>query len=126
VGISVTKMVIGLALTQVMTFLGGFLQATPFNFLNYIFFVALCIGGVELINMTLKSEATGMAMVVLCLTGISAILLFGLFVCYDWFRLAGNGDVEASIELLLYLVTLFFWILVIASLVLARKLDGHE
>ena len=54
------KIVIGLAVIYVMTFLSGFLQDTQFNFVNYIFFSLLFIGGIVLIRVTVKSEATGM------------------------------------------------------------------
>jgi hypothetical protein len=116
--------VIGLAVTYVMTFLSGFLQATQFNFVNYIFFSLLFIGGILLISVTVKSEATGMKRVVLILTGISSTLLFIFYVAYEWFRLKGYGDLEGSVEGLLYLTTLLFWILVIASLVLIRRIEG--
>ena len=115
------KVVIGLAVTYVMTFVSGFLQATPFNFLNYIFFVLLLIGAIVLLNLTVKSEAPGMTKGILFLTGISTTLLFIFFVAYEWSRLNGYHDLEGSIEGLLYLTTLIFWILVVASLVLIRK-----
>ena len=115
------KVVIGLAVIYVMTFVSGLLQATPFNFLNYIFFVLLLIGAIVLLNLTVKSEAPGMTKGILFLTGISTTLLFIFFVAYEWSRLNGYHDLEGSIEGLLYLTTLIFWILVVASLVLIRK-----
>ena len=115
------KVVIGLAVVYVMTFVSGFLQATPFNFLNYIFFILLLIGAIVLLNLTVKSEAPGMTKGILFLTGISTTLLFIFFVAYEWSRLNGYHDLEGSIEGLLYLTTLIFWILVVASLVLIRK-----
>ena len=118
--------VIGLAVIYVMTFLSGFLQATQFNFVNYIFFFLLFIGGIVLISVTVKSEATGMTRGVLFLTGISTTLLFIFYVAYEWSRLKGHSDLEGSIEGLLYLTTLFFWILVIVSLVLIRKMGGRN
>ena len=118
--------VIGLAVTYVMTFLSGFLQATQFNFVNYILFALLFIGGIVLIKLTVKSEATGMTRGVLFLTGVSTTLLFISYVAYEWFRHKGYGDLEGSIEGLLYLMTLFFWILVIVSLVLIRKMGGRN
>jgi len=117
----IQKVVIGLAVIYVMTFVSGFLQATPFNFLNYIFFVLLLIGAIVLLNLTVKSEAPGMTKGILFLTGISTTLLFIFFVAYEWSRLNGYHDLEGSIEGLLYLTTLIFWILVVASLVLIRK-----
>lgn len=118
------KLVIGLAVLYVMSFLGGFLQATPFNFLNYVFFFLLFAGGLWLTGMSVKSELGGMTRGTLFLTGISSALLFLLFVPYEWFRYKGYGDLEASIEGFLYLTTLVFWILVIASLVLMKKAGG--
>jgi hypothetical protein len=70
------KLVIGLAVIYVLTFLSGFLQGTQFNFFNYIFFFLLFIGGIVLISVTVKSEATGMTRGILFLTGISTTLLF--------------------------------------------------
>ncbi len=57
----------------------------------------------------------------LFLTGISAPLLLMFFVGYEWFRLEGDHDLEASIEALLYLLTLFFWVGAIGSLALIRR-----
>ncbi|MFC1639351.1 hypothetical protein ACFL3B_01150 [Gemmatimonadota bacterium] len=122
--LSLQNVVVGLALIYVMTFLGGFLQSTPFNFVNYIFFSLFFIGGIVLITVTVKSEATGMTKGVLFLTGISSALLFIFYVAYEWFRLKGYSDLEGSIEGLLYLTTLFFWILVIVSLILIRTTGG--
>ena len=118
------KVVIGLAVIYVMTFLCGFLQATPYNFLNYVFFSLLFIGGILLISVTVKSEATGMTRGIVLLTGISTILLFIFGGAYEWFRLKGDHDLEASIEGFLYLLTLIFWILVVVSLVLIRRIGG--
>ena len=114
--------VIGLAVTYVMTFLSGFLQATPLNFVNYIFFSILFIGGIVLMSVTVKSEAAGMTRGVLFLTGISTALLLIFFIGYEWSRLKGYGDLEGSIEALLYLTTLLFWIGVIVSLVLIGRI----
>ena len=116
------KVVIGLAAIYLLTFLSGFLQATPFNFVNYIFFSLLLIGGIVLINVTVKSEATGMTRGIVLLTGISTTLLFIFYVAYEWFRLKGYNDLEGSIEGLLYLTTLIFWTLVVVSLILIRRI----
>ena len=110
----------------VMTFLSGFLQDTQFNFFNYILFSLLFIGGIVLISVTVKSDATGMTRGILFLTGISTTLLFTFYVGYEWFRLRGHTDLEGSIEGLLYLTTLVFWIGVIASLVLIRRIGGRN
>jgi hypothetical protein len=120
------KIVIGLAVIYVMTFLSGFLQDTQFNFINYIFFSLLFIGGIVLIRVTLKSEATEMTKGILFLTGISTTLLFIFYIGYELLRLKGYEDFVGSIEALLYLTTLFFWILVIISLVLIRRIGGRN
>ena len=120
------RTVIGLAVIYVMTFLSGFLQDTQFNFVNYILFSLLFIGGIVLISVTVKSDATGMTRGILFLTGISTTLLFTFYVGYEWFRLRGYTDLEGSIEGLLYLTTLVFWIGVIASLVLIRRIGGRN
>ena len=120
------KIVIGLAVIYLMTFLSGFLQDTQFNFINYIFFSLLFIGGIVLIRVTFESEATGMTKGILFLTGISTTLLFIFYIGYELLRLKGYEDFIGSIEALLYLITLFFWILVIISLVLIRRIRGRN
>jgi len=120
------KIVIGLAVIYVMTFLSGFLQDTQFNFFNYIFFSLLFIGGIGLMSTTVKSKATGMTRGFLFLTGISTTLLFIFYIGYELLRLKGYKDFVGSIEALLYLTTLFFWILVIISLVLIRRIGGRN
>ncbi len=113
-----------LAVLYLMSFLSGFLQATPFNFFNYIFFPLLFLGGIVLIRVTVKSKAPGMLRGFLFLTGISSILLLIFFLGYEWSRLNGDMDLEAFIESFLYGITLFFWIVVIGSLVLIRRIRG--
>ena len=120
------KIVIGLAVIYVMTFLGGFLQDTQFNFFNYIFFSLLFIGGIVLIRVTVKSEATGITKGILFLTGISTTLLFIFYIGYEFLRLNGYDDFVGSIEAILYLITLFFWILIIISLVLIWRIGGRN
>jgi len=120
------KIVIGLAVIYVMTFLSGFLQDTLFNFFNYIFFSLLLIGGIVLIKVTVKSEAKGITKGILFLTGISATLLFIFYIGYELLRLKGYEDFVGSIEALLYLITLFFWIFVIISLVMIRRIGSRN
>jgi len=110
-----------LAVIYVLTFLSGFLQDTPYNFVNYIFFSLLCIGGIGLMRWTVNSSQTGTTKGFLFLTGIPTTLLLVFFIGYEWFRLRGDHDLEASIEALLYLLTLFFWVGAIGSLVLIRS-----
>jgi hypothetical protein len=114
-------LVAALAVTYVMTFLSGFLQDTQYNFFNYIFFSLLFIEGIVLLKGTVKSTQTRTARGFLFVTGISTTLLFIFGIGYEWFRLAGNHDLEASIEGLLYLLTLIFWVVAIGSLVLIRR-----
>ncbi len=122
----IKRTVIGLAAIYVMTFLSGFLQDTPFNFFNYIFFTLLFIGGIVLMSVTVKSEARGMARWIVFITGISSILLGTLYVAYEWFRLQGDSPLSGSLEGYLYLITLLFWIGVIASLVLMRRKGSFD
>ena len=110
-----------LAVIYVMTFLSGFLQDTPYNFFNYIFFSLLFIGGIGLMKETVKSTQTLAARGFLFLTGICTTLLFLSGIGYEWFRIQGYHDREASIEALLYLLTLVFWIGAIGSLALIRR-----
>jgi len=113
--------VTALAVIYMLTFVSGFLQGTPYNFVNYIFFCLLCIGGIGLIRGTVNSTQTRTATGFLFLTGISTTLLLIFFIGYEWFRLNGDHDLEASIEAFLYLLTLFFWIGAIASIALIRR-----
>ena len=79
-----------------------------------------------MIRATVKSEATGMTKGILFMTGISTTLLFIFYIGYELLRLKGYEDFVDSIEALLYLTTLFFWILVIISLVLIRNIEGRN
>jgi len=110
-----------LAVIYVMTFLGGFLQDTQYNYFNYVFFSLLFIGGIGLMRVTIRSTQTRTTKGFLFLTGISTALLLVFYIGYEWFRLQGHGDLEASTEGLLYLITLFFWIGAIGSLILIRR-----
>ena len=105
-----------------MTFLGGFLQATVLNFINYVFFSLFLFVGVVLIKATVKSKITKIGQYSLFLTGGTSILLATLFIFYESFRLLGLEKIEASIEDLLYLLTLVYLLATIASLILIRKL----
>ena len=104
-----------------MTFLGGFLQDTQYNFVNYIFFSLLFIGGIGLMSETVKATQTKMTRGFLFLTGTSTTLLLMFGIGYEWFRIKGYHDIEASIEAFLYLLTLFFWIGVFGSLILIKR-----
>ena len=110
-----------LAVIYAMTFFSGFLQDTQYNFFNYIFFSLLFIGGIGLMSGTVKSTQTGTTRGFLFLTGISTTLLLIVFIGYEWFRLKGDHDLEASTEAFLYLLTLFFWAGAIGSLILIRR-----
>ena len=113
--------VAALAVTYVMTFLSGFLQDTPYNFVNYIFFALLFVGGIGLMRGTAKSTQTATTRGILFLTGSSTALLLICYIGYEWFRLTGDHDREAAIEGFLYLLTLFFWAGAIGSLVLIKR-----
>lgn len=107
-----------------MTFLSGFLQNTSFNFLNYVFFALLFLGGIVLTRVTVESKAIGALRGFLFLTGVSSGLLGIFFLGYEWSRLSGMSDLEAFTEAVLYGLTLFFWIVAIGSLVLIRRMRG--
>ena len=79
-----------------------------------------------MISVTLKSGATGITRAIVLITGVSTTLLFILGVAYEWFRLKGDKDLEGSIEVFLYLLTLIFWILVVVSLVLISRIGGSD
>ena len=110
-----------LAVVYVLTFLSGFLQATRYNFFNYIFFSLLFVGGIVLLRGTVRSKQTGRTKGFLFLTGISTTLLFAFYIGYEWSRLTGRHDLHVSLEALLYWLTLFFWIGAIGSLGLIRR-----
>jgi len=110
-----------LAVIYVVTFLSGFLQDTQYNFVNYVLFALLFIGGVGLMSGTVKSMQTGTTKGFLILTGVSTTLLLIFYIGYEWFRLKGNHDLETSIEALLYRLTMIFWVGAIGSLALIRK-----
>lgn len=110
-----------LTLIYVLTFVGGFLQNTRYNFFNYIFFSLLFAAGIGLMRETVKSMQRGTTRGFLFVTGISTTLLLIFGIGYEWSRLKGHHDREASIEALLYWLTLLFWIGAIGSLALIRK-----
>ena len=113
--------VAALTLIYVLTFVGGFLQDTRYNFINYIFFSLLFAAGIGLMRETVKSMQRGTTRGFLFLTGISTTLLLIFGIGYEWSRLTGHHDCEASIEALLYGLSLLFWIGAIGSLALIRK-----
>ena len=110
-----------LSLIYVLTFVGGFLQDTRYNFFNYIFFSLLFAAGIGLMRETVKSMQRGTTRGFLFLSGISTTLLLIFGIGYEWSRLNGHHDREASIEALLYWPTLLFWIGGIGGLSLIRK-----
>ncbi len=110
-----------LAVIYVMAFLSGFLQDTKYNFFNYIFFSLLFIGGIGLMIGTVKSTQSSTTRGFLFLRGISTTLLLIFGIGYERFRLGGHHDLEASVEGLLYWLTLLFWVGVIGSLILIRR-----
>ena len=70
---------------------------------------------------TVNSTQTGTTRGFLFLSGISTTLLLIFYIGYEWFRLNDDQDLEASLEGFLYLLTLFFCVGAIGSLVLIRK-----
>lgn len=117
-------LVSALAVIYVMTFVSGFLQDTQLNFFNYIFFSLLFIIGIVLMTTTVKSKAPGKTGAFLFLTGVSTTLLLMFYIGYEWSRLEGHKDLAGFVEGLLYWITLFFWIGVVGSLVVMRRLKG--
>ena len=93
---------------SLLTFLCGFLQDTPYNFVNYLCFSLLLMGGISLMRATVKSRQTRAARGFLFLTGVSTTALFVLYVGYEWARLGGDQRTEAAIESFLYLLSLCF------------------
>lgn len=76
-------------------------------------------------KVTVKSKASGWTdKAFLLLTGVSSTLLLIFYTGYEWSRLGDYNDLEASMEALCYLTTLFFWIGVIGSLIFTRRPKG--
>ncbi|MEM7364106.1 MAG: hypothetical protein AAF525_08770 [Pseudomonadota bacterium] len=111
----------GLALTYVLTFLCGFLQATSFNFLNFIAWFVLFAGGVYLLTTALHHSVSGAALAAVILTSLSTLLLFSFYLIYEVSRQWGYVDVSNLFEGFLYLLTLLFWVALIVSVVLVRR-----
>ena len=114
-------LLVGLAATYVMTFVCGFLQATPYNFLNHVFFFLLFVGGGVLVGLASRTMDPGLGRWSLYATSASTTLLFVCYAGYEVTRQLGYADVSARLEGFLYLLTLVFWILIIASFVLLRR-----
>ena len=112
--------VTALAAIYVATFASGFLQDTPWNPVNYVFFSALGLVGLGLLVGTLGSTQTVTTKGFLVVTGTSAVSLLAFYIGYEWFRLQGNQPLAASLEGLLYWLTLLFWIGAVGSLCLIR------
>ncbi len=119
-------MVIGLAAIYALTFLGGFLQDTPFNFVNYVLFLLLSGGGILLIRATVRSRAPALTMGFLFLTGMCTMLLLIFGIGYESSRLGGDRNLEGLFEGILYLITLAFWIGVTGSLVLVTRMGSRH
>lgn len=113
--------VAALGLMSLLTFLSGFLQDTPYNFVNYVCFSLLLMGGVSLMRATVKSKQTRTARGFLFLTGGSTTALFVFYVGYEWARLGGDQNTEAAIEGFLYLLSLCFLVGAAGSLVSIRR-----
>ncbi|MDP6452582.1 MAG: hypothetical protein QF898_04665, partial [SAR202 cluster bacterium] len=75
-------------------------------------------------SVTVKSKASAITKGFLILTAISTLLLAMFYVGYEWSRLGGLEDVEASMEAILYSVSLIFLIGIIVSLVLIWRPKG--
>ena len=113
----------GLALTYVVTFLCGFLQATSLNFLNHIAWFGLFAGGVYLLVTALNQSVSGAPLAMVILTSLSTLLLFSFYLIYETSRQWGYMDVSNTFEGLLYLITLLFWVTVVGSAVLPRRVS---
>ncbi|RMH18320.1 MAG: hypothetical protein D6701_06495 [Gemmatimonadetes bacterium] len=110
-----------LALVAVLTFLAGFLQDTPYNFVNYILFTLLLVTGLHVLRVAAASGQAPTTRALLILTGVSAPLLSISYVGYEWFRLRGNLDAASSIEGFMYLLALGFTLGAAGSLLLLAR-----
>ena len=118
----VKRTVYTLIVLSVITFLSGFLKYTRFEFVGYILFFLLFIGGVKLIVMTSKTKATGkISRGFLLLTGVSTILFMLLMVIGLLISMQSGIHFRDSLELLeglFYLNSLLFLIGAIGSTVM--------
>lgn len=99
---------------SVLTFLGGFLKYTRFEFVGYILFVLLFIGGLRLIVMTIETKVAGkISRGFLLLTGAATTLFMVMMVIGLFITLQSGIHFRDSLELLeglFYLNSLLFLI----------------
>jgi len=118
------KTVYTLLVLFIITFFTGFLQSTTYEFVIYIFYFILLAGGIKLIILTLKSNVSVMSKIFLLLTGFALTIYFIFFIYAFTNNILFGSDlteIMESLEDILYLVSLLFFIGVIGSLVMLRK-----
>ncbi len=113
--------VLGLVLVGVLTFLAGFLQATAYNFLNYIAYLVFFAGGWVLLARTRRSNQNRLARVFVLAITAATTLIATLYAGYEWFRLSGNAQLAAQIEGIVYLLILVFIVGVLGALLSIRR-----
>jgi Mn2+/Fe2+ NRAMP family transporter len=118
------KTVFILIVLFIVAFFAGFLQDTQFEFVIYLFYLVLFIGGFKLISMTLKSKVTVMSKVFLLLTGFALTIYFLFFVFAFTNNILFGSDlteIMESLEDILYLDSLLLFIGVIGSIIMLRR-----
>jgi len=113
------SMVYGLIALFVIAFLAGFLQDTEFEFVIYILYFILSAVGIKLIILTLKSRATVVLRGFLLLTGFTSTIYFLFFVfavLRNFKSSIGITESMESVEGILYLTSLLFFIGAIGSI----------
>lgn len=121
---NLNKAVCLLLVLAVITFLAGFLQSTQFEFIIYVFYFILLVGGVVLIHLALKSGSSRTRKFFLLLTGASLASFFPFFIIAVILNLvSGLGITETLTELegVLYVFSLFFLIGVVGSIYLSFR-----
>ena len=113
--------VLGLVLIGVLTFLAGFLQATAYNFLNYVAYLVFFTGGWVLLARTRRSNQTLLARAFVLVITTATTLIGLLYAGYEWFRLRGDSQLAGEVEGIVYLMILVFIIGVAGALISIRR-----
>jgi hypothetical protein len=120
----VRKTVYILIVLSIITFFTGFLESTTFEFVIYIFYFILFLGGIKLILVTFQSKTTRVSKVFLLLTGFALTIYFLFFIFASTNNFLFGLDlteIMESLEDILYLASLFVLIGFIGSLISLRK-----
>lgn len=113
-----------LASIGILTFLAGFLQATEYNFLNYLAYAVLVAGGGWLMVETHRSNQGPLARTFLFATAVATTLIGVFYTGYEWFRLGGDAGFAGQAEGILYWLSLLFAIGIVGAALSIRRSAG--